>query len=148
MRDPSQRSAGITNHDVLNVLRKTYPVKNGMRLRTNGEPSKRNAKAATLWTYIQSRGEYEIHETVLVSKETRSSVAWSQFFAKKVFKGTGHKNKGSPAQRMGILEGAILPGVNMKTRPRVFELRAVIGYALHDNPRAIYTALHQGRHKA
>jgi len=144
-RDPAQRSDGFTNGDKLEALRKMFPNKNGMRLRAAGEKSNRNARAATLWVYLESRGEFELHETVFGKKVSRSAAWWRNYFATKVFRGTG-KNKDSPLHRMGVLEGVIVPGVNLKTR-RLWSVRMVVGYNLHDNINAVYTTLHSGRNK-
>ena len=146
IRDPSKRSAGLTNLDQLNALQKMFPVKNGLRLRSLNEKSNRSVRAATLWLYLESRGQYELHETVLARNEAKSSAWWSRFMTTQVIRGTG-KNTDAPVRRMGVMDGAIVPGVNRKTR-RIWSVRAVIGYALHDNVNAIYPELHSNRHKA
>lgn len=145
VKDPSRKSVGLTNADKLNALEKMFPIKSGLRLRAAKEKSNRSARAATLWLYLESRGVYELHETVFGKREAHSSVWWSRYFASKVFKGTG-KNTDRPVTRMGVVDGAIIPGVNRKTR-QFWTVRAVIGYNLHDNLNALYTGLHSRRNK-
>lgn len=145
VKDPSRKSVGLTNADKLSALEKMFPIKSGLRLRAAKEKSNRSARAATLWLYLESRGEFELHESVFGKRESRSSVWWSRYFASKVFKGTG-KNTDRPVLRMGVVDGAIVPGVNRKTR-RQWSVRAVIGYNLHDNLNALYTGLHSRRNK-
>jgi hypothetical protein len=140
------KSVGVSNGDKLDALQKMFPNKNGMRLRTSNEKSNRNAKSATLWLYIESNGEFELHETVFAKRDQKSSAWWSRYFASKVFKGTG-KNSDRPVVRMGVVDGAIMPGINKKTRSH-WSVRAVIGYNLHDSVIALYPSIHRGRNKA
>jgi hypothetical protein len=146
VRDPSHRSAGLTNGDKLSALQKLFPNKSGLRLRASSEKSNRNARAATLWLYLESRGEYELHETVFAKHGSQSNAWWTRYFSSKVFRGTG-KNTDAPNKRLGVLDGAIIPGVNRKTR-RQWTVRAVIGYCLHDNVNALYSGLHSQRNQA
>jgi hypothetical protein len=143
--DPSRKENGMTNGDALLTLQKMFPHKSGIRVRAAGEKVHRLARAATLFIYLESRGEFEIHETVFGQREAKSDTWWSRYFHSKVFAGTG-ANKDSPIHRMGVLDGAIVPGVNRKTS-RIWSVRAVIGYALHDNVNAVYPALHSHRHQ-
>lgn len=140
------KTVGVSNGDKLDILQKMFPNKSGMRLRASSEKSNRSARAATLWLYIESNGQFELHETVFAKRERKSSVWWSRYFASKVFKGTG-SNKDRPVVRMGVVDGAIMPGVNKKTRMH-WHVRAVIGYNLHDSVSALYPSVHRRRNKA
>jgi hypothetical protein len=144
-----RKQAEPTVGDELERLERMFPNKSGMRLRAAGERANRSARAATLWTYLESDSRangrhYAVHETVFAKRESKSAAWWSRYFATKVLKGTG-KNEGTTSQRLGVLEGAIVPGTNIRSRMQ-WRVRAVLGYNLHDNVRAVYTALHKGRH--
>lgn len=143
---PPKEKQGVSLGDQLDVLEKMFPNKSGMRLRASGEKSNRSARGATLWLYLESNGEFELHETVFAKRERKSSVWWSRYFASKVVKGTG-KNSDRPVLRMGVVDGAIIPGINKKTRMH-WTLNAVIGYNLHDSLIALYPAVHRRRNKA
>ena len=140
----SHVAKGITVRDELENLRRMFPVKNGLRLRASGEALKRTARSATLWLLVESNREYALHETVFAKQEKRSADWWQDFMSEKVLRGTG-KGTGSPAERSGIVEGSILPGMYLKSRKR-WNVRAVIGYNLHDLYSAIYTQVHKTRH--
>jgi hypothetical protein len=140
------KNVGVSNGDKLDVLQKMFPIKNGMRLRTSAEKSNRNARGATLWLYIESSGQFELHETVFAKREGKNSAWWSRYFASKVFKGSG-KNTDRPVIRMGVVDGAIMPGINKKTRQH-WHVRAVIGYNLHDSVNALYPSIHRRGNKA
>lgn len=129
-KKPSERSEGETLGDELKQLQKLYPNKSGTRIRSKGESASRKTKYATLHMLIESEGEYELHATVFEKRDVKSSAWWSQYFAKKVFKGIGGKSA-SPAKRLGVIEGAILPGLRRTTRLH-WECKMVIGYHLHD----------------
>lgn len=144
-----RKQAEPTVGDELERLRRMFPNKSGLRLRAQGEPARRSAKAATLWTYLESDSRsngrhYALHETVFAKNKAQSAQWWAHYFGSKVFKGTG-RNEDHAAKRLGVLEGAIVPGSNIRSRMQ-WRVRAVIGYNLHDNVRAVYTAIHKGRH--
>lgn len=126
----SERSEGANLGDELEQLRKLYPNKNGIRIRSKGESANRKTKFATLHLLIEADGEYELHATLFEKRDAKSSAWWSQYFAKKVFKGIGGKSD-TPVKRLGVLEGAILPGLRRHTRLH-WECKMVIGYHLHD----------------
>lgn len=137
---------GITVGEELANLERMFPRKSGNRLLSAKEQLRRKAKSATLWLYVQSGQEFALHESLFAKLEERSSSWWADFFSSKVFKGTG-SGTGTPAERMGIIEGSIIPGMNLKSRKR-WSVRAVIGYNLHDLQRVVYTAIHTRRNKA
>jgi hypothetical protein len=126
----SERSEGATLGDELEQLKKLYPNKSGVRIRSKGESASRKTKFATLHLLIEADGEYELHATLFEKREAKSNTWWSQYFAKKVFTGIGGKSA-TPAKRLGVLEGAILPGLRRSTRLH-WECKMVIGYHLHD----------------
>jgi hypothetical protein len=139
---------GASLRDVLANLERALPVKSGLRLRAQGEPARRTARAATLWCVIESRSgghHVELHETVLGSSRRKDVAQWQAFVAKKVL--NGWKPNGTPAERDGILEGSIIPGINIRTGKQ-WSVRMVIGYNLHDSLRPLYTAIHSRRHQA
>jgi hypothetical protein len=137
---------GVTIGDELENLRRMFPNKNGLRLRSVRESARRSARGATLWVYLESGGRggkhYALHETVFARRVAQGAAAWNKYFASRVFK--GWKPNGTSGQREGVLEGIIIPAVNVKTR-RQWSVRAVIGYNLHDNVRAVYTQVHKRR---
>jgi hypothetical protein len=139
----------VTIGDELENLARMFPHKNGVRIRSAKESVNRRARAATLWTYLESGSgaygkHYALHETVFAKNAPQTAAWWSKYFASKVFK--GWKPGGSSTQRMGVLEGAIVPGVNIKTR-RQWSVRAVIGYNLHDNVGIVHSAIYKKGNK-
>jgi hypothetical protein len=129
-KDISQRGEGPNLGDELRLLKKLYPNKNGIRIRMRAEPSNRKAKYARLHLLIESNGETELHRTGFEKRDAKSSAWWSNYFTTMVFKGIGGKSA-SPAKRLGVLEGAILPGLRRTTRLH-WTVKMVIGYSLHD----------------
>lgn len=137
---------GVSLRDVLANLERALPIKSGLRLRAKGEPARRSARAATLWCVIESRSgghHVELHETVLGARSGKSAAQWQDFVAKKVLH--GWKREGTPAERDGILEGSIIPGINIKTGKQ-WTVRMVVGYNLHDSLRVVYSSVHKRRH--
>lgn len=143
---PPKSAQGVSLGDQLDTLEKMFPNKSGNRLRASGEKTNRSARGATLWLYLESNGEFELHETVFAKRERKSSTWWSRYFASKVFIGSG-KNTDRPVVRLGVIDGAIIPGINKKTRMH-WSLNAVIGYNLHDSLVALYPQVHRRRNKA
>jgi hypothetical protein len=131
VKDPSERSEGPTMGDELALLEKVFPLKNGMRLKTRSEPSNVETKRATLWFQMESDGIFEIHKTIFEKRERRGSSWWSNYFTTRVFKGVKSKS-GTSVQRLGALEGAIIPGIN-RSSGRKWTVTMVIGYHLHGN---------------
>lgn len=137
---------GITLREELANLQRMFPHKSGNRLRAARESVRRNASAATLWCYLRSSDNtYALHESVF-GKVSHSVQWWAQFFSTRVFRGTG-LGTGHPAERMGILNGSIIPGINIKSGKQ-WDLVSVIGYNLHDLQQRLYTEIHTRRHQA
>jgi hypothetical protein len=128
--DISKRSEGPNLGDELRLLQKLYPIKKGMRLRSASESVSRKTKFATLHLLIEANGESELHATGFEKRDAKSNVWWANYFATKVFKGVKSKS-GTPPQRLGVLEGSIIPGLNRHTR-MYWTVKMVIGYHLHD----------------
>lgn len=138
-------SVGPSVRDELENLQRVYPGKSGLRLRAAGERTKRKASAATLYTYLESKSgaggsHYAIHETLFGSDRhtKRSNVWWARFFQSRVFQ--GWKSSGTSVQREGIIDGGVVPSVNIRTRKQ-WRVRAYIGYAIHDGGRSVQSAL-------
>lgn len=129
-KKPSENAEGPTLGNELEQLRKLYPNKSGIRIRSKGESVSRRTKFATLHLLIEADGEYELHATLFEKRDAKNSAWWSQYFANKVFKGIGGKSD-TPVKRLGVIEGAILPGLRRHTKLH-WECRMVIGYHLHD----------------
>jgi hypothetical protein len=128
--DIGKRSEGPNLGDELRLMQKFYPIKKGMRLRSLKESIVRKTRYATLHLLIEANGESELHVTGFEKREAKSNVWWANYFATRVFSGVKSKS-GSPVQRLGALEGAIIPGLNRSTR-LFWTVKMVIGYHLHD----------------
>lgn len=128
--DLSRREEGPNLGDELRQLQKLYPIKSGIRIRARGENVQRSVRYARLYLLIEAEGDYEIHQSGFEKREAKNSAWWSKYFATKVFKGIGGKSD-SPVKRLGVLDGAIMPGLRRHTRLH-WEVRMVIGYSLHD----------------
>jgi hypothetical protein len=129
-KDISARSEGPNLGDELRLLQKLYPNKSGIRIRMHGEVANRKVKYARLHLLIEANGEVELHETGFEKRVAKSSAWWSNYFTTRVFKGNGGKS-GTPSQRLGVLEGSILPGLRKHTR-LYWTVKMVVGYSLHD----------------
>lgn len=140
--DTRPDSMGRTIRDELLNLRKMYPVKNGLRLKQRNAPNR--AKFATLWVLLRDDNRASVHASLFVRKSAVSASEWDDFFKRKVLHGTNDRAE-DPARRMGILSGAIIPGANIRSGG-VFELQAVVGYALHQSiPSKILSAWNQAK---
>lgn len=128
--DIGKRSEGPNLGDELRLLQKFYPIKNGIRIRSAKEKVNRSVKFARLYLLIESGGDVELHQTGFEKSKAKSSAWWARYFATKVFKGIGGKSA-TPAKRLGVLEGAIIPGLNNSTHMH-WTVKMVIGYSLHD----------------
>lgn len=129
-KNPSASAEGATLGNELEQLRKLYPSKSGLRIRSKGESASRKTKFATLHLLIEANGDYELHDTLFEKRDAKSNSWWSNYFTTRVFAGIGGKSA-SPAQRLGVLEGSILPGLRRSTRLH-WECKMIIGYHLHD----------------
>jgi hypothetical protein len=129
-KDISARSEGPNLGDELRQLQKLYPNKSGIRIRMRGEAASRKCRYARLHLLIESNGEVEYHQSGFEKRDAKSSAWWSNYFTTRVFQGIGGKSA-SPAKRLGVLEGAILPGLRRTTRLH-WTVKMVIGYSLHD----------------
>jgi hypothetical protein len=141
------REGNATIGDELANLERMFPVKSGLRIRARGEALHRSARAATLYAYLESEDDgkhYAIQQTVFVKKERKTAVWWSKYFAGRVFK--GWKRGGTSVQRDGIMDGGIIPKINIETH-QIWRLRAVIGYHLHDSFSAVSASLRPRRHQ-
>jgi hypothetical protein len=129
-KDISARSEGPNLGDELMQLKKLYPNKSGLRIRANKEAAVRKARYARLYLLIASAGEVELHQSGFEKRAAKSNAWWSNYMTTRVLKGIGGKSA-SPAKRLGVIEGAILPGLRRITRLH-WTLRMVVGYSLHD----------------
>jgi hypothetical protein len=121
--------------DEIELLRRQYPNKNGLRIRAPGEKRNRSAREASLFVYLVSRSRangvhYEIHRTDFGSERRarRSSDWWARYISGRILKGNGSRS-GNTADRLGVLDGVIIPAVNRRTGMR-WQVQCVIGYAL------------------
>ena len=118
---------GASIADKLAQLRKIAPKKAGLYLYKEKAHS---AKSATFFTYLRSdENTYALHETFFKKKRAMTVVEWESYFQHVVLNGS-KDNDDEPVLRLGVLQGAIVPGVNRRTN-RLWTVRAVIGFILH-----------------
>lgn len=129
-KDISQRDEGPNLGDELRLLQKLYPHKSGVRIRMRGEAANRKVKYARLHLLIESNGDVELHQSGFEKRDAKSSAWWSNYFTTRVFKGIGGKSA-TPAKRLGVLEGSIIPGLRRTTRLH-WTVKMIVGYSLHD----------------
>ena len=129
--DIGKRSEGPNLGDELRQLQKLFPNKSGLRIRARGEPAVRKCRYARLYLLIESEGEIELHQSGFEKRVAKSNAWWSNYMTTRVVKGIGGKSE-SPTRRLGVIEGAILPGLRRTTRLH-WTLRMVVGYSLHDH---------------
>lgn len=141
-----QNDQGRTVREHLKHLRMMAPKKTGLHLYRTQAQLKRSARNATLYVLIRSdENTYAIHETLFGKKRAKSPVEWQHFFKTLVLAGED-EDEGSTSKMFGILEGSIIPGVNLKSQ-KFWTVRAVIGFILHDIHRTPHTAVVARRHK-
>ncbi len=127
--DPSAQ--GITIRDQLANLARMFPKRAGKHLYANVSARDKPTRGATLYVYIRSTDRtYALHESLFVRKRAFDRQEWKGFMDGRVFK--GWKNDGTPSERSGILVGAIIPGINIRTQGKLWSVVAVIGYVTHD----------------
>lgn len=139
---PEAESAGRTIQEELEQLKRAYPNKRGPRLANARSP--KSARFATLWVLLKnSDAELALHKSLFVKKKAMSAGEWAEYFKTHVFK--GWNNQGNAAQRDGILEGAIIPGVDTRGNS-THSLYSVIGYAIQKSvPAAVLRSWNQTR---
>ena len=131
---------GMTVKDQLENLRRIAPKRTGSvkcpHLHANDAQLKQDAKEATLYVYIRSSDRtYALHETLFHKSRPYTALEWDYFFRNRVL--VGWEDDGSPAERDGILRGAIIPGINLRTQGKHWSVVAVVGYvthAVHESP--------------
>jgi hypothetical protein len=137
----------ITLRDRLQQLRRMFPKKFHGQLYAHAIDKKTPQPEATLYTYLASEEDtYMVHQTLFHKSEPRTPAWWREWIKTKALRGTGHPSKGTPAERMGIINGAVLPGVRIKTH-KYWRVLAVIGWVLHDIHGAARAAMAKRRHK-
>lgn len=118
---------GASIREKLAALRKMTPRKDGLYLYKKKAHS---AKSATLYIYIRSdENTYALHETFFRKKRAMTVIEWISYFQRAVLKGSSDNDE-APVLRLGVLKGAIIPGINRRTN-RLWDVRAVIGFVLH-----------------
>lgn len=118
-----------TNRQTLYNLTRMFPHRtpDGYMYRDKAD-LKRQTNAAILYVYItSSEGTHRLHESEFRHKVFRTPDGWADWFLEKVLSGTG---QGTPAQRVGILRGSIIPGIEMKTS-LLWQVDKVIGFSTH-----------------
>lgn len=145
----AQDEQGNTIRERFAILKKIAPKKAGLQLFSRAAERRDPAAAATLFVYIRSDDNtYALHETFFRSrKRKRTPLEWEHYFKEVVLRGSG-SNEDEPSVREGVLAGAILPGVNVRTQ-KLWSVRAVIGFITHHDIRsAPRPTISKRRHKA
>ena len=105
-----------------------------------------NSRRATLFLYIKSDDDtYAVHETLFDASEERNASQWASWFNEHVYSGTGDSDDDATT-RSGILNGAILPGINIKSG-KLWDIENVMGFIQHDLRESVYARLDQARDK-
>lgn len=135
---------GATIKERLAILQKIAPKKSGLYLY---KEKQQTSKTATLYLYIRSdENTYALHETFFRKKRAMTVIEWEYYFQHAVLSGTDD-NDDAPVIRMGVLKGAIIPGINRRTN-RLWDVRAVIGFVLHAVHKSARSKISKGRNKA
>lgn len=102
---------------------------------------------ALMYLYmVSSDNTYTVHETEFQSKESRTPAEWAAWFKRHAFK--GNKKEGKPYETLGIIKGAIIPGVNLKTQLQ-WRVSSYLGFATYNAvQKSMAAAAHPKRHKA
>lgn len=103
------------------------------------------SKRALMYLYmVSSDNTYTVHETEFQSKEARTPREWADWFKRHAFKGT--KKEGKPYETLGIIKGAIIPGVNLKTQLQ-WRVSSYLGFATVAIQKSVDAAVHTKRNK-
>lgn len=143
----TSRETGVTIRNELENLRRMFPKRNGLHLYASAKRRDRRSRAATLYVYIRSTDNtYALHQTLFVRRRPFDPGEWRSFMDGRVFK--RWKDNGTPAEREGILRGAIIPGINIRTAGKFWAVVKIIGYVTHDIHGTPITKMDRRRHKA
>lgn len=135
----------VTIRTRLNALRRKYPKKRGLLLYKGALPKIHATRGATLYTCLRSEEDsFAFHRTEFTSERPRTHKQWSNFFRDKVLKPHGAME--TPAQRDGILQGAIIPGIERITQQQ-WDVVTLIGYVPHAIHKSVRAKMATKRHK-